>query len=576
MLAAASAAIALAAADTYVVVLALTDMMAGVGLGIESIQRATPIISGFLLGYIAVLPLIGRLADLLDRPRILLGCLIIFVCSSAVTALAVELPVLVVGRFFQGVGGGGLVPATLALVADLWVVGRRGTPLGVVSAVQELGSVLGPVLGAAILAWWDWRGIFWINAMAGVVLYAVIRVLSRSGNRVDVSGGADVIAGVAVVGPGEVDVKVSALAWSDRARRPNTYRLTLLRWLARLLALLGTAGVMLALWAPRALTTSVAWGAPFVPLGTATSRLVTPIGLAAMTLLLAAALAAAPRWYPVLRRADLLGAALIAVALGSLILTFASANPETEVIGPLGMRLLPVGAIAVLLAWWWHRRAAVPLIGRGIVHGRAAGALACSLLVGAALVAIVVDVPLLARLTLTESMTDAALVLVRFLIALPVGALLGGLALRRMGPAVIAAAGLVLAGGGLIWMSTWDRGSLADLLPTTAALLAAGLGLGLALAPVNAAALAAARPDEHGVMSSLLVVARMIGMVVGLALLTAVGLHRYYQTAHALVHPTADQLLDAGVVQVQTVFAGGAVAAFAAAALALTLGFRRD
>ena len=53
---------------------------------------------------------------------------------------------MVAGRFLQGVGGGGLVPATLALVADLYPVERRGVPLGIVSAVQEIGSVIGPAV----------------------------------------------------------------------------------------------------------------------------------------------------------------------------------------------------------------------------------------------------------------------------------------------------------------------------------------------------------------------------------------------------------------------------------------------
>ena len=159
----------LAAADTYVVVLALPDMMAGAGLGIESLQRGTPIISGFLLGYIAVLPLIGRLADMMPRQRILIACLLIFAVGSVVTAVAVELPVMVGGRFLQGVGGGGLVPATLALVADLWPPGKRGLPLGVVGGVQELGAVLGPLLGAAVLIVSDWRGIFWLNVLLGLL-----------------------------------------------------------------------------------------------------------------------------------------------------------------------------------------------------------------------------------------------------------------------------------------------------------------------------------------------------------------------------------------------------------------------
>src|SRR3712207_7703480 len=60
----AAVAVAFAAADTYVVVLALPDMMTGVGVPIDQLQRAAPIVSGFLLGYVAMLPLIGRIADL--------------------------------------------------------------------------------------------------------------------------------------------------------------------------------------------------------------------------------------------------------------------------------------------------------------------------------------------------------------------------------------------------------------------------------------------------------------------------------------------------------------------------------
>ena len=115
----AAIAVAFAAADTYVVVLALPDMMTGVGLGIDALQKATPIISGFLLGYVAMLPLIGRIADLRGRLPVLTAALVIFAVGSLVTALAYDLPSMVTGRFLQGIGGGGLVPATLALVADL-------------------------------------------------------------------------------------------------------------------------------------------------------------------------------------------------------------------------------------------------------------------------------------------------------------------------------------------------------------------------------------------------------------------------------------------------------------------------
>ncbi len=532
LLATASVAVALAAADTYVVVLALTDMMGGVGVGIDSLQRATPIISGFLLGYVAVLPLIGRLADLVERRLVLLGCLAVFVVGSGVTALAVELPVLVAGRIVQGVGGGGLVPATLAIVADLWPAARRGTPLGVVGAVQELGSVLGPVLGGVILVLSGWRAIFWANAGAGILLAAAV-----------------VVAGGAL------------------PRRPRPAPLSL--------GVLATLVGWLALAAPERLATDVTLGIPFVPFGAATSRVATPIGAVAGALAVAALALWVRGAWDTLRRADLLGAALVAVVLGCVVLTFASADPATEIVGRSGYALLPVAALGAALYLVHHRRTAAPLVPRGVVRGRMPWALGVSLLVGAALVAVVVDVPLLARLVLTRSETGAALVLVRFLLAVPVGALLGGWSLRRLGDGLVSCAGLALAAAGLAVMSTWGRGSL-ERPAATAVLALVGLGVGLALAPVNNAALADSPQDAHGSASALVVVARLVGMVVGLALLTAIGLHEYYATVAALPdHTDTSALLDAAIVQVRWVFRGAAVAAGLGAVASPALGLRR-
>jgi MFS family permease len=156
----AALAVLVTAADTYVVVLALPDILTGVGVGIEELQRATPIVGGFLLGSTATLPLLGRLADLRGRVPVLVGCLLLFAVGSLLTATALGLGQAVAGRGLQGVGAGGLVPATLALVADRWPPERRALPLGVVGAVQEAGAVLGPLAGAAVLAVADWRAIF--------------------------------------------------------------------------------------------------------------------------------------------------------------------------------------------------------------------------------------------------------------------------------------------------------------------------------------------------------------------------------------------------------------------------------
>jgi MFS family permease len=439
--------------------------------------------------------------------------------------------VLVTGRVLQGIGGGGLVPATLAIVADLWPAERRGTPLGVVGAVQEVGSVLGPVFGAAILAVADWRTIFWVNAVAGLVLAVVVTV----------------VGGQPLRRPRGIPLALGALA-------------------------LVVGGLALA--APARLATDVTLGVPFVPLGDSTSRVLTPIGLLALLLVLALVAVTAPHWWGLLKRADLPGAVLLGLALGSVVLTFAASDPEREVVGPLGFALLPVGAVALGLYLWRHRTAAEPLVARGVVRGRARTSLGVSLMVGAALVAVIVDVPVLARLTLTDSQTVAAFVLVRFLLAVPVGALLGGWSLRRFGDGVVSGVGLLVATIGLFVMSGWGDGSL-DGPEATVVLVLVGLGIGLALAPVNNAALADAPSDAHGVASALVVVARMVGMVVGLALLTAIGLHRYYETVAALPDQTDTKaLLAAGIVQVQTVFLGAAVAALLGAVASLGLGLR--
>ena len=272
-------------------------------------------------------------------------------------------------------------------------------------------------------------------------------------------------------------------------------------------------------------------------------------------------------------------AVLVAVALGSLVLSFASADPEKEAVGPWAVWLLPLGALAVVAALLWHRVAPYPLVPRGLFSRRVLFGVLTSVAVGAALVAVVVDVPVLARLTLTDSQTAAAMVLVRFLLALPIGAVLGGVSLRRLGPGLVACAGLVLATGALGVMSTWGTSSLADSAAVTMTLVAAGFGLGLAIAPVNAAVLDDVDAEAHGVAGSVVVVARMIGMVVGLALLTAYGLRRFYAYVETLPAEVALRepaiLLDAGIVQVQTVFFGAALCAAAGAAAALGLGLRR-
>jgi MFS family permease len=544
----ATLAVLVTAADTYVIVLALPDILAGVGVGIDELQRATPIIGGFLLGYTATLPLLGRLADLRGRLPVLVGCLLLFALGSLLTATATGLGPAVAGRGLQGIGAGGLVPATLALVADRWPPERRALPLGVLGGVQEAGAVLGPLVGAAVLAVADWRAIFWLNLVLALGL----------------AGGA-VVAG--------------------HGRRPDPLGLGL--------AAIAFVALGLQLAAPAALAEDVTIGLLYVPLVDAVPAS-TPLVLVAVLAGLATVVRSlgSPEGAVLplrgLRRlateVDVLGSVLVVVGLGALVWAFAAADPAAQVVAD-GWVLLPVAVLAAVGFVLHERRATDPVLPLAALRPPGAwGALLVNLLVGVALVAALVDVPLFARNTTTPGdQFGAALVLLRLLIAVPVGAVAGGWLCRRVPARLVAAGGMLLTALALAAMTQWGERSL-DGAASYVVLLAAGLGFGLAIAPVNAVLLAVTGADVHGSVSALAVVARTVGMLVGLSLLTAVALRRFTAQVAAIGSPIElcprspadcppyDRATETAILtQLHTVFAGAALAAGLAAAAALVL-----
>jgi MFS transporter, DHA2 family, triacylglyceride efflux pump len=420
------------ALDAYVVVTILPAMVADVGLTIDRFEQATPIVTGFLGGYVVAMPLLGAYSDVRGRAPVYAVCMLIFALGSAITATAglwtfAELPWLIAGRFLQGLGGGGLVPLSLALAADLYRDARRTIALGSVAAMQEAGSVFGPLYGATLAAAaatvGGWRFVFWLNLPLAALCAAGLLFGSRGQSRLDRSAAASL---------------------------------------------------------------------------------------------------------------DWVGAALLGTGLGLLVLALYPDDPNTRATSGL---LLPVGALSLVVLGLYARRQATrlePLIPNRLLQSRAfIGATLANLLIGVALMVVLVDVPLLGRLVFKLDQLGSGVLLSRFLLGVPAGALIGGLLAQRIGTRATAVAGMVLAAAAFTQMAGWQADELAlrfGPLPVAAvALGACGLGFGVVIAPLAARVLELTRAEHHGLASSLVVLSRTVGMLIGLAALTAYGLYRFRQ-----------------------------------------------
>ncbi|MDX1890943.1 MFS transporter [Mycolicibacterium sp. 050158] len=437
-------AVLLGSLDTYVVVTIINDIMRDIGISLNQIQRVTPIITWYLLGYIAAMPLLGRASDKFGRKLVLQVSLAGFAAGSVVTAMSTDLIPMVVGRTIQGAASGALLPVTLALAADLWAARNRASVLGGIGAAQELGSVLGPLYGIGVVAALNtWRDVFWINVPLTLIAMVMIH-FSLPSRDLD--------------GPKE--------------------------------------------------------------------------------------------------KVDVVGGLLLAAALGLMVIGLYNPAPDGKQVLPnWGVPVLLAALVAGIAFFVWEKFATTRLIDpTGVKFLPFLTALGASLCTGAALMVTLVNVELFGQGVLGKEQTETAFLLVWFLGALPVGAILGGWLATKIGDRIMAFVGLAIAAFAYWLVSHWNSEVLSshhDLgvisLPTfNTDLVLAGLGLGLVIGPLTSATLRAVPGSQHGIASASVVVARMIGMLIGLASLSAWGLYKFNQYLAEMPKPKGTNLLEIG------------------------------
>ena len=176
--------------DQTILATALPTIAADLG----SVTDVSWVVTAYVIAAAATTPLWGKLGDRHGRRRLLEASLTLFLAASALCGLTQDITELIVARSVQGAAAGGLMALAMAAVGDLVSPRERGRYQGYIAAAFAVATVVGPLLGGAIVEGAGWRWVFYLNLPIGLLALAGLRSLlpavpgHRAGARLDVAG----------------------------------------------------------------------------------------------------------------------------------------------------------------------------------------------------------------------------------------------------------------------------------------------------------------------------------------------------------------------------------------------------